>query len=578
MGRLRFWIMFWVCLVGSRSYLLAQQPTLEWIHSAGGPGNEQAFGITADSMGHLFVIGTFDGVVTFGETTLTPIDEVGANDIFVTKYDADGTILWARHIGGPFEDEPGGIVADAQGNVYVTGAFANYVVLGTDTLTYHDDVQGLKVNLFLAKYAPEGRLVWARQADASSFSSATGLFLDKTGSIYVTGYFSHMVTFGTTTLEEVGGGDLFIARYDTAGNALWGQRAGGSGRGFGGDGGLSAATDEEGNAYVTGIVEGLVPVTFGELELTNNSESTNSAFVGKMDPKGEAVWAIRAQGLGLRGSWGEGIVADEQGNVYVSGRYRETIKFDAMTELTVDDMCDFGCWHFFLVKLDAEGQVVWARQMDADANGGNTGQTVMLDEVGNIHVVGHFGGQAVLGETILEAPLGEDLYMVGYDPEGTNLYAFSLGGPVAELPPGKNLATLHGGSAYLTGSFGMATFNDTTLVSTGGTDVFVAKVSSIIPTANDVEVTLPTVARLFPNFPNPFHSFTTFTFDLSVGGQVALHIYDLLGRAVATVFEGYLPAGRQTIQFGGRDLANGTYFYRLQIDTYQEAQIMTILR
>ncbi|MBI3501256.1 MAG: T9SS type A sorting domain-containing protein, partial [Bacteroidetes bacterium] len=71
--------------------------------------------------------------ITFGTTTLT---NAGNYDIFIVKYDASGTVLWATSAGGTNSDVGRSIATDANGNVLVTGYFLSpTLTFGTTTLT-----------------------------------------------------------------------------------------------------------------------------------------------------------------------------------------------------------------------------------------------------------------------------------------------------------------------------------------------------------------------------------------------------------------------------------------------------------
>ncbi len=98
-------------------------------------------------------------------------------------------------------------------------------------------------------------------------------------------------------------------------------------------------------------------------------------------------------------------------------------------------------------------------------------------------------------------------------------------------------------------------------------DVFY-KVGTNVVTAVSTETT-PALARLLRNYPNPFNPVTTIQFVVSRDAQVSLRVFDVQGRAVRTLIDSYISAGPRVVGWdgkddGGRSLASGTYFLRLQ--------------
>ena len=92
--------------------------------------------------------------------------------------------------------------------------------------------------------------------------------------------------------------------------------------------------------------------------------------------------------------------------------------------------------------------------------------------------------------------------------------------------------------------------------------------------------TAPTALRLAQNHPNPFNPKTVISFALPAAGDVSLRVFDVQGRAVATLLDGVQPAGDHHVIWEGRDdagqaLASGVYFYRLE--TAGETQVKKML-
>jgi hypothetical protein len=95
---------------------------------------------------------------------------------------------------------------------------------------------------------------------------------------------------------------------------------------------------------------------------------------------------------------------------------------------------------------------------------------------------------------------------------------------------------------------------------------------------NTRETTLPETVVLSQNYPNPFNPVTTIEYELANSGRVTLQVFDLLGRNVATLVDGVVPAARHSVQFDARNLASGTYIYRLVANNTVVTKTMVLLK
>ncbi|HOX24333.1 MAG TPA: choice-of-anchor D domain-containing protein [Candidatus Krumholzibacteria bacterium] len=99
----------------------------------------------------------------------------------------------------------------------------------------------------------------------------------------------------------------------------------------------------------------------------------------------------------------------------------------------------------------------------------------------------------------------------------------------------------------------------------------------------DPAAEIPGATRLLPVYPNPFNPGTNISFELARSGPVRLCVFDLVGRFVATIYEGNLAAGPHVERWEGRDeqgrpLASGSYYLRLEADGITTMETMTLLR
>src|SRR5437764_462723 len=114
---------------------------------------------------------------------------------------------WVEQNGSSLDDFGRGIAVDSAGNTYVTGSFHDVAAFGSIDL-----VSSGGYDVFVAKYDKEGKVLWANQAGGSNFDDyGLGIALDVAGNCYVTGAFSGQATFGTNTLSNIGGSDIFVA-------------------------------------------------------------------------------------------------------------------------------------------------------------------------------------------------------------------------------------------------------------------------------------------------------------------------------------------------------------------------------
>jgi len=94
---------------------------------------------------------------------------------------------------------------------------------------------------------------------------------------------------------------------------------------------------------------------------------------------------------------------------------------------------------------------------------------------------------------------------------------------------------------------------------------------------------VPTEFSLFQNTPNPFNATTRIDFNLPEPGEVSLVVYDVLGRRVSTVVEGYLEAGPHQFNWNARtdsgtELASGVYFYRITTAKHHTSRKMVLIK
>ncbi len=304
-----------------------------WVARYNGPGSasDDASAIAVDAAGSVYVTGH--------SVSAYPIPTY---DIATIKYDAGGHQLWVARYDGPVNDNDSAnaIVVDSTGNVYVAGS-SNGGASGFDYITI--------------KYNAGGSQLWAARYDGpgSGNDYATGLAVDKSGNVYVTGG-----SFGGSATNL----DYATIKYDPNGNQVWVARY--DGPTSADDAADAIALDSAGNVYITGHVD--------------SGTSTNLDYATvKYDTNGNRLWASLYSGPGSDDDTPAAMALDRSGNVYVTGA-----SFGGLS----------ANFDYATVAYDTNGHQLWAARNDGAAHGDDRATAVAVDSAGNVYVTGSSDG------------------------------------------------------------------------------------------------------------------------------------------------------------------------------------------
>ena len=450
-----------------------------WAKRVGGTGSDIGRAAAVDSAGNVLITGYFNSTVDFdpgsGTSNLT---SVGLDDVFVQKLDAAGNYLWARRIGGTSYDYGTRVAVDSVGNVLVTGYFAGTADFNPGAGTANLTSAGSN-DAFVVKLDAAGNYLWARSFGGTGTDLGSGVAVDGSGNLLVTGIFQGTVDFdpgaGTANLTSAGGDDAFVVKLDSAGSYAWAQAWGGNSTAVSN----SVATDAQGNVYSTGYFGGTFDFDPGPgvYPLVSNSGGAD-VFITKHTTAGALIWARRVGGGGVGPDEGLGVAVDAVGNVLVTGRYLSTVDFDPGAGTA--NLTSIGSNDVFVLKLDAAGNYLWARGVGG--TGSDYGNAVAVDASGNVVVTGYFVGTTDfdpgIGTANLTSAGGDDAFVLRLDAAGNYLWARSVGGTSEDR--GQGVAVDSSGSVLVTGYFaGTVDFNPgagtANLTSAGSNDVFVLK-------------------------------------------------------------------------------------------------------
>jgi hypothetical protein len=275
-------------------------------------------------------------------------------------------------------------------------------------------------DIFIVKYDITGNVIWAQGIGGIDDDYAYGSTCDALGNFYITGRYGYSINLGTITLTYSSSANFFAVKYDAIGNVVWAQGCNGAYTGH------SISADAFGNIYATGIY-GVASITFGTTTLINTNQSYDDVFIVKYDEMGNVLWAKGFGGTKYDVSGGSTV--DNYGNLYVTGAYYSpSISLGTITLTNADSLTTSG--DIFVLKYDSLGNLLWAQGI------GNIntdyGQDINTDATGQVYVTGQFNSQYInLGTTTLTnagyTGISTDIFVVKFDTSGNVLWAKGIG-------------------------------------------------------------------------------------------------------------------------------------------------------
>lgn len=285
--------------------------------------------IADDGQGNTWLAGHFENSIIIGPYTLTTVPS--GNGSFVTtaffgKYNSDSNSwLWLKKIAlmlpqGSFNYSwIYDITLDDAGNLYLTGIYAGTVSFDGITLTSTKQGNVFTPDMFVAKYNSGGTALWAK-----SFGSKNGMDwgqsiqVDGSGNIYAAGAFANkIVKCGGYNIDQR---DIFLVKLNNRGTSLWQKRyASNTGPCNGNNAATALDLDPAGNPHISGNFVGTV--TFGT-GMNITSLGKEDIFVAKINSSGVSQW-VRTAGT-TDYDYSHAIHVDASGGVYSGGRINLT--------------------------------------------------------------------------------------------------------------------------------------------------------------------------------------------------------------------------------------------------------------
>lgn len=445
-----------------------------WTNSIKGTGEVYPVRSIVDSYSNIYVFGRFDNSIT-APVNLT---SNGLKDLFLSKFDKFGNLLWIRQMGSDLTEQANGLTIDNLGNVYIAGRFQNTCSFGTTSITSTGGV-----DIFVAKYSSEGDLSWVKPvATGTTFQGAQNLAIDKDGNLVLIGIFQTSIDFqGVSLTESSGINTNFIAKFDLNANLIWAKKIvnkNSNGLFYG----ISCSND---GYYFSASLIDTIYLDIKRVGSKKNSLNnyTYDILLYKTDYNGNGIWFNKIEGSGEDANISTEV--DNNGNVYVAGYFNSS-------DLSVDSIppnqelpsikskinsSSKGSYDVIFAKFSSLGILQWY-----DAKGGiGDERLARLNSNGkNIVFSGQFGSQLTLNNTTLNPIGGLDALGVIHDENDNLLYAVSAGGTGTDIA--QTCVIDNDGNYIFIGDFTSPTIkfdNNNSLTNPDpGKDMFIAKYKS----------------------------------------------------------------------------------------------------
>jgi hypothetical protein len=275
----------------------------------GGSRLDQAVDVAVDSNGYTVVLGITDSPNFSTQNASQPVYQ-GGRDLFVARFDPNGSLQWSTYLGGSGLDEANRVAVDGAGSIYITGwtVSDNYPQPGGTALPASG------IDAFVTRLNSNGTLAWSKLIGGSASDRGWDLALGATGDLLVVG---DTASADFPLLNAVAGGpgggqQIFLARLSQSNGTLLNSSTIGGSKG---DFGRGAWLDSSG-AYAAGFTAS------SDFPLASPIQSTLKggfdAFALQLTPSGGA-WVFSSYMGGSGGDFARRVAANPDGSLWIGG-------------------------------------------------------------------------------------------------------------------------------------------------------------------------------------------------------------------------------------------------------------------
>ena len=491
--------------------------------------DESPKGITVNNDKELIITGSFTETIDFDPNE--PVEEHTSNgsyDIYIQKLNEDGSLDWIKSIGGGGNDTPYAITVDDAGHIYVGGGFSDTVDFDPgvgEVIRMSEDFH----DAFLLKLDPSGNFEWVNTFGSDSGDGLEKIRIGDDGNVYAVGSFSGTVDVqegpGETLLSSIGLTDIFIAKYNSAGELFWANSIGTDSFDYV----YGLEIDSEDDIIISGIYFEDMDVDPSGDEYVLEVGGYNKNYIIKYDNFGELIWA---KDFGDEEYFNNNydLAIDSDDNIYAIGGFFGSADFNPGPGTAIFNSIGEEYNNYFL-KLDSDGDYIRAETI-GNSTGDVTIPDMEIDAEDNLYFTGYFTTtvdfEIGAGSTELTSNGEYDYVILRMDENFDLVWAESMGGINYDL--GYELAVTNDGQLFTAGIYNdVVDFNPNEGVneftSNGLKDIFVQK---IVPAFASVEQF--DEEDIHTVFPNPTAHEINIT--LNEKETYLISLYDISGKKI----------------------------------------------
>lgn len=419
--------------------------------------NDMVVSIAAAPDGSTYFGGYFHGGTfnfgNIGQSPMTVNNSYAYNgawgttaDAFVAKWSATArSAVWIKTFGNTGGNETvNGMVVDSSGFIYTVGSFTSLGVAGLGL----SNAQYPYADILVSKFGSGNTLSWAFRFGGIDHDEGYGIALSPAqDAVYITGYFTGNVSFGSTNLTGIGA-EAFVAKLATSNGAVqWAIGLGGAGTevGFSVATDLSTAVQQQGSVIVVGYTNSASFVAGSNTFATNGAED---GWILRVSPTGNVTWGNIVGGTSSDVPTMGLAVHNATGDIYVSGSLNSSwLTFAGSTVAKTG-----GGSSIVVAKFAANGTQLWMQVFSG--TGSDACLSLAMNMAKGIIYVGATKGSPTL--TFNGTVITSRLFVFSLDTSGTPITAAQINGASTNLPYNVVRATFvdqYNGKVWIAGGF-----------------------------------------------------------------------------------------------------------------------------